>query len=381
VTRPARILVVSWGWHSHLRPMLPLARAFAAAGHEVTVAVPASLAGQARSAGLPVSVVGRDIDAAAMFHRFVIGRPAPVVQGPPGPPRALRVFQRAAEAMVDDLVVAGTGTDLVVYEPTALAGPVAAAALGVPAVRHLYGPDLLRPAHAVLTDMLAPMAARFGVDTPPDPFGAVTVDPCPDALTDGADHPRMPERHGDATHADTRRESILVTWGATMAMLDPALNLGSRYARALAEIGPVVLAVPPPVVGDEPLPDGVRPVPNTDLPRLAASAALVVSHGGAATTLTALAAGTPVVSVGQLPDHLAIARRVAGAGAGIALAAPDADDDAVRAAVGEVLADGRYSSAARAIAAANAARPAPADLVAPLLDLIGATSARTHTGG
>ena len=55
--------------------------------------------------------------------------------------RVFGVFTAYAEAMLDDLfdVAWSWRPDLVVYDPTTYAAPIVAAALGIPAVRHIHG--------------------------------------------------------------------------------------------------------------------------------------------------------------------------------------------------------------------------------------------------
>ncbi|MET9068873.1 hypothetical protein [Streptosporangium sandarakinum] len=52
--------------------------------------------------------------------------------------------------------------DLVVFEPTSYAGPLVAALLGVPAVRHIHGVDMTYQARDIVPEVLAPTAARLG---------------------------------------------------------------------------------------------------------------------------------------------------------------------------------------------------------------------------
>lgn len=382
-TGPPRVYVVSWGWHSHLRPMLPLAYALRAGGCAVTLAVPPSLAPAARASRLPVVVVGLDVDAVPAFRSFVLpdrtraARERFAAPCPAGPPRALRVFAEAAAAMIDDLVAAARAgrAELIVHEPTAFAGPLAAAALGVPAVRHLHGPDLLLPRPEWVTDVLAPLADQLGVPAP-DPLGAATVDPLPAAVGDPGSHARLAVRAGDpVVRAPTAPAPIVVTWGETMAMLDPDLAWGGRVAAALAGVDlpggprPVILALPAAQRRLTAPIRGVTVVDNGDLAPIVAGAGVLVSHGGAATVLAALVAGVPQVVVGQLPDHAAFGDRIARAGAGRALAPHEATDEALRRTVADVLDDVRFRAAAAGIARESAARPVPAALVAPLRDL------------
>jgi UDP:flavonoid glycosyltransferase YjiC (YdhE family) len=93
---------------------------------------------------------------------------------------------------------------------------------------------------------------------------------------------------------------------------------------------------------------------------------LVVTHGGAGTTLGALARGLPLVVVPQGADQFLQAAAVSACGAGIAVQ-PGADvPQAVAKAVGALRADPAYAHAARAVEEEIAAMPSPAD-VAELL--------------
>lgn len=382
-----RVLFVTWAWRTHLYPMVPLARALLARGHEVRVASQPGLVAEIDRLGLPAAPVGRDRDVRPVFRRFAVapGAPPPAPPPPGRVPRAVTLFVELAEAMVDDLVAVGRGwrPDLVIHEPTALAGPLAAAALGVPAVRHLYGPDLMRRAARFLPDLLAPLTTRLGL-ADVDVVDGPTLDPTPDLLR-LADHPdvravrHLPYPGGPAAVAPapavgaTGRRRICVTWGWTMAGLDPRLFLAGEAGRAAAgladEVVLVVSAAQVPLLGD--LPAHVRVLVDVPLAAALPGADLLISQGGAGSVLTGLVAGVPQVAVGQLPDHLAIARQLAAAGAGAALGGSEATRAAIAAAASAVLADPGPARVATAVAAANAIRPRPEELVDGLVALAG----------
>ena len=153
-----RVLFVVWATRPHLYPLVPLAWALRASGHEVRLAGTPKWAKDMAGTGLPVATVGgsprvtqreRDalgvsvftqghwptdwvahidrLDEAKLAHLNAIGR-----------------YQvAAAEAMVDDTVTFAREwqPDVVVYDSFSYAGPVAAAAIDVPSVRHLTGTD------------------------------------------------------------------------------------------------------------------------------------------------------------------------------------------------------------------------------------------------
>ncbi|WP_449353346.1 nucleotide disphospho-sugar-binding domain-containing protein [Streptomyces shaanxiensis] len=379
-----RVLFCTWAWPSHLYALVPLAWACRARGHDVVVASQPALLDEIARTGLPGTAVGTDVDSVGLVRGYVLpsaadGPPAPAGRPAGGGPRALRMVLDNAESMTDDLVdlVRGEGVDLVVHDPTAMAGPIAAAAAGLPAVRHLYGTDLLLRARVPLTEALAPLAARHGASGF-DPFGTATVDPTPTGLQVPTDYRRLPMRHvpyngssrGPRPAEDSGRPRVCVTWGHTMARLGPDRFLGARTAAALAAAGTeVVLAVSE---AQLPLLDGVVPqevevVVDTALDRLLPGCDLVVSHGGAGTVLTALRHGLPLLLVPQLPDHAGHARRVAEAGAGEVLTRDEATPERLLESTRRLLPqDGPARTAARKLQAEMAAQPSPAEVAEQL---------------
>jgi UDP:flavonoid glycosyltransferase YjiC (YdhE family) len=99
-----------------------------------------------------------------------------------------------------------------------------------------------------------------------------------------------------------------------------------------------------------PLPENVRVERWVPMGAMLAGAAAFVTHGGAGTTLAALAAGVPMAVLPVSADQPLNARLVAAHGAGLALEGGVADPAAVGPAVEELLRDPRYGDVARAIA-------------------------------
>ncbi len=158
----------------------------------------------------------------------------------------------------------------------------------------------------------------------------------------------------------------MVTWGHTMARLDPALFLAGHAARAVAalpgtETVLAVTAAQRPLLGE--VPDGVRVVTDAPLHTVLGDADLVVAHGGAGTVLTGLRAGAPLLLVPQLPDHAGHAARVLAAGAGEVLTRDEADAERLRDAAAGLLDPERGAerrAAARTLRDGMLAQPAPA---------------------
>ncbi|MEU3465893.1 nucleotide disphospho-sugar-binding domain-containing protein [Streptomyces sp. NPDC006733] len=381
-----RVLFTTWAWPSHLYALVPMAWAFRSAGHEVLVATQPGLREEVVRTGLQGTSVGYDVDGVGMVRGYILpsetdGPPISSAPHASRGPRALQMFLAHAESMTEDLVGLAKEwrPDLVVFEPTALAGPIAAASVGVPAVRLLYGTDLMLRAQQMLPDAIAPLAARFGV-AGPDPFGAVTVDPTPTGLQVPGEYRRLPLRYVPFNGPGERpeplperrdRPRVLVTWGHTMARLDPRRFLAGEVARALAGLDvEVVLAV----AGEQrtllgPLAPGVRIEVDAPLHQLLPECDLVVAHGGAGTVLTSLLHGVPMLLIPQLPDHAGHAARVLAAGAGEVLTRDEATAERIRSEVSRLVADGPERAAAAALRAEMLAQPTPSEVAAQLEEL------------
>jgi UDP:flavonoid glycosyltransferase YjiC (YdhE family) len=132
----------------------------------------------------------------------------------------------------------------------------------------------------------------------------------------------------------------------------------------LVAAGPVV---PVADLGEQP--ERVVVVPWVAQPEALEHAALVVQHGGAGTTLAALAAGLPQLVLPQGADGPANAGAVHAAGAGEYVLAPDLTPQAVHDAARRLLADESYRTGARKVAEEIAAMPDPAATAAKLPDL------------
>ncbi|MDQ3379010.1 MAG: hypothetical protein M3546_01640 [Actinomycetota bacterium] len=94
-----------------------------------------------------------------------------------------------------------------------------------------------------------------------------------------------------------------------------------------------------------------------------AHASAAVGHGGAGTTLSALAAGCPLVVVPLFGDQPANAIRVAAAGAGVV-----APFEGIRAGLELVLEDDSYREASRRISDEMCALPAIDGFLASVID-------------
>ncbi|XVQ90055.1 nucleotide disphospho-sugar-binding domain-containing protein [Microbispora siamensis] len=384
-----RVLFTTWAWSPHYFPMVPLAWALRNAGHEVRVAGQPGIVDPIVNSGLPAVSVGEDIDFVETVRRQM-GIDGTAEMTPErwrelrkGKGRAaLGIFVDLAEAMVDDLIDFGRAwrPDLVVHTPSGFAGPLLAAALGVPNVRHLKAPDIAYPARELEVELLEPLRAKRGISRAVDPLGALTVDPCPPSMQVPSEYPRLRIRYvpyngpgvmpGWLLEPSARRR-VCVTWGTTLGKLNPHMVLAGPMLRALAELDVEVVATVAPghadLVGE--LPDGVRLVESLPLHMLLPTCDAVVHQGGTGTTMTSMVCGVPQLIVPQFPDHAFNASCLERAGGGIVLMPEDAGPEAVRAAVRRLLDDEVLRASVRALREEAVAQPAPTEVVGALEDL------------
>jgi UDP:flavonoid glycosyltransferase YjiC (YdhE family) len=383
-----RVLITSWAWPTHFLPMVPLAWALRAAGHEVRVAGQPGLAGAVTGSGLPFVPVGHDLDMEQAFRGLLIG-PATTSSAAPGggvrkTPRAIRMFAELADVMAGDTLALARDwrPDLVLTEPTAFVGALAARAVDVPLVRFPWGADILSNVAAMpgLSDVdaeaLAPVAARFGLRDV-RPRDGLTLDACPAGMQiatpapDRQDIRYLPHHpYGvlpPALPAPTRPR-VCVSWGTTIGRLDPARSLMRQVVTAIAGAGvEVVAAVAAHQRADllTRVPEGVIVAESAPIQHLLPGCAAVISHGGAGTILNGLLHGLPQLAVAPvLPDHRFNSRRLAASGAGRVLTAEEiADGSALR----DVLDTPGYRDAAEKLRGQIEEKPLPAEVV-PILE-------------
>ena len=398
-----RVLVTSWGWRSHFYPLVPLAWALRSAGHEVLVASHPSMVETIVGAGLPAVAVGEDLDFVEVFAGQV-GRVATRSERAGGAPPASVTpavtadggVVRFAAGMLPGLLAFGREfrPDLVVFEPQNLAGAVTAAALGVPGVRQLWGPDETTQLDLDRAAVLGPLAELAGVPLAEvRPAGDLLLDPCPPGMQPRLAAPSQPVRfvpyNGPAVLPDwlrvpPERPRVCLTWGTMMASLgvDSALDLaGVIEALAGLDLELVLALHPAQHAGLAGLPGNVR-LARTPLALhlVLPSCHAVIHQGGAGSMMTALAAGVPQVVVPLVSDQHFNAERLVAVGAG--LSAPDgaARPADVRRLVAGLLGGGRERRRAAELAETIRAMPAPAEVV-PVLERLCSTTRNGSLSG
>jgi UDP:flavonoid glycosyltransferase YjiC (YdhE family) len=411
-----RVLMSSWGWRSHLHCLVPVGWALQAAGHEVRVASHPSMAQAISSAGLAAVPLGEEVDFATEFGprmgKVGMGRLDPGGQHTAKPDGTSQLdgaskpdgtlepaitpdggVVRFAAALLGDLVEFGRmyRPDLLIWEPFNLAAAVAAAALGVPGVLQLWGPDSSVTLRLDQETVVGPLAARFGLGAADVSLtGTLVLDPVPPPMQVPLSGPSEPVRfvpyNGTAVvpgwlRRPSLRPRVCITAGTMMAGAGFAGRMDlTEVIRAVAELDvEVVVAVDPAQqAGLGQVPDNVRLADGPLALRLVLpSCAALVQQGGAGTTMTALAYGVPQLILPQVSDQHFNAERLAATGAGTWLAPERASSGQIRDLVGELIGDGHWRERAALMRERVSQMPAPAAVV-PVLSALardGATRA------
>jgi len=359
-----RILLTTTPGRGHWQPMLPLANALLAAGHDVRWAAAPEACAALRERGFDAVAAGAGdlrmpelpAEVAALSPRERPDHLFSVLFGP-----------RRAEPMLADLVpiVEDWRPRLLVCDQAELAGPIAAARGGVPNVTHGFGRLLPERRVARAAEAVAELWRMH--DLEPRSYAGtyehLFLDIYPPSLqTPDAGHVgarQLLRSTSTIARDDTAAPVVYITFGT---VFNSDLSLFATAVEAARELPVRVVVTLGP--GNDAAALGVQPpnvmvagyIPQEEvLPACAA----VLSHGGSGTFLGTLAAGVPQVVVPLMADQYLNAE--AGEQAGVALWVDPAHASvtALRAALTRVLGDAEMRSAAAAIAEELAAMPSP----------------------
>lgn len=379
-----RVLFSSTAGAGHFAPLLPVAAACSAEGHDVLVATPPSFATSVGEAGYehwPVDPP-RDEELGAVFARLPSlpfdEANAVVIREVFATLDATAALPRLREACEQ------WRPDLVVRDPAEFASAVAADEAGIPHVRVAAG---LASFEELGLRLAAPAvdALRRSAGLPADPAGdRLRSSPYLTMFPASFEDPAQPAQPDTRRFADPSWHAapdpdpaplgpggdaplVYVTFGSVAGGLDLAMP---AYRAALAAVaGLDVRALL--TVGHGTDLDALAPVPANVrverwVPQAAAlaQAAAVVCHGGSATTLGVLAAGLPLVVVPLFADQPHNAARVEASGAGLVVRPPE--PEALATAIARALGDPSFAAASRGLAAEMRAHPTAASVVAGL---------------
>ena len=382
-----RILVATTAGAGHFGPLVPLAAACAAAGHEIRVAAPASFRSAVEAAGFEHAAFA-DVDPEVMGQTFA--RLPSLSREEANRLIIAEVFGRLdAQAALPGVrsTIEAWRPDLVLREPCEFGSLAAACALQVPHATVAIGVQAMNDAVAgLVADSLRELDERAGLATgtcEAAVAGATTFSSVPPLLDGpGAEVHRYRDAHEvagaadlPATWGDPEAPLVYVSFGSVAASQPRFLPLYRAVLDVVADQPVRVLLTTGQPLGDDVL--GAVPA-NTHVepwwPQQAAlrHASAVVGHGGFGTTMGAVAAGLPQVVVPLFSmDQFLNAKRVAAVGAGVTVE-PEADRlPGLPAALRDVLEDARYHDAAQALAAEVAALPDTHEVAGRLESLAG----------
>lgn len=364
-----RILFIGPPLYGLLYPVLSLAQAFRAAGHEVVVGSTGKFAQKAAEAGLVAFDAAPGFDSEADYRRRENLRKLHNVGTRMGN------FSFFSEEMADRLVelTADWQPELIIYPPLGVIGPMLAAKFDIPVVMHSVG-FAHKPWHIQgVTRSLSEAYARHGVTAPPRDLAWIDVTPPSMSLLENSGEPVIPMQYvpynGGAVwqpwwSPQPQRKRLLVSLGTVKPMVD-GLDLIAWVMDSAHEVdAEIILHLSANARAElRTLPDNVRLVDWIPMGAFLSGADGFIHHGGAGNTLTALHAGIPQIVFGEGADRPVNAKAVVDRGCGIVPGAAGLSSDLIN----SFLHSNRLREASQQVAAEMAAQPAPADVVQQLV--------------
>ncbi|MDT0436247.1 MULTISPECIES: nucleotide disphospho-sugar-binding domain-containing protein [Streptomyces] len=415
-----RVLFVVWPMAAHLYPIVPLARALQAAGHETRVASHPALVDTITAAGLtavpvgtaetmPVlsevggyvlpeeerdrlakawAVTGADAHAWFMFSYFALA--------------GTRIFHTpgdgpdAAVAGTDELVALARawGPDLVLWDMWPAAA-VAARVTGAAHARYLWGPDYCGWARQrylrqggeegtgypePLAEAVSRAALRHGVTVDDELLlGQLTLDPTPKALRLATPASTVSMRRVPYTGADTVPEWLHQGVDRPRVALSLGMS-GREYAtdaglvtKLLAMVdgldADVVATFDAAQLAGQRVPENVRALDYVPFNQLLPTCSAVVHHGGSGTVMAAVAHRVPQLIAADGLESATYAPYVTGAGAGLTFDHRTESAEEMRGRLLRLLGEPSFRAGADALYARWRAMPSPREVVPVLEEL------------
>src|SRR5579863_1715928 len=350
-----RVLIVTISAYGHLQPVLPLAKALSDARHEVVIVTGPDLCPRAEAADFTTFSAGLTVGAA--FERLAETFPDQAYNRLE-PAEILGWYlphlfgEVLAPAMLNDLepIVRNWRPDVILHDSWEFASPIAAAEVGLPSISHTLGIRYADYMLAAVATAVAPLWRQHGLA--PDPTAGLYRHLCLDITPPGlqpyeSTHDRdvirplrpvaQPPVPGEVLPQwlKQRRQVPLVymTLGTNtntnvsifrsvidgLGGLDVDVLMTIGFDRDPASIG----AMASNIHVENYVPQSLL------LPHCSA----VICHGGAGSTLSALAQGLPLLILPQGADQYIIGDLVLAAGAGLVLAPAEVNPLTIRASV------------------------------------------------
>jgi len=366
-----KVLICASPGLGHFLPMVPLAWAARAGGHEILVVATGPALEAACGAGLNAVDAAQDRDIAHIFRTYMAG----IAQNPPADPltSTIDLFAQISDAMTEGTLDAARTwqPDVIVSSPLQGAGPLAAALHDVPVVHHGLGWGFsaadVRRLQEGMRDAYDRHAAPAA--TPPE----AVVDLCPPSMRAADALPGHLVRYvpygGGGMLPDwlielPKRPRVCLTLGSVLPRVSGIQGMRSSL-EAVADL-PVdaVLALGAAVGRDlGALPANVTPVGWVPMDILLPTCAAVVHHGGSGTCFNALVAGVPQLAVPHAGDQFVTAAAISSRGVGLVSDPGSGDVAAIRSLLQQLLEGEGPRAAAADVRAEIAAMPPPVDAV------------------
>jgi hypothetical protein len=352
-----------------------MAWALRAAGHEILVATPETIADVVKGSGLPFMPTYGPMHMREVMMHDRQGNMISLATDEAGQlEQAGRGFGRLAARTLPGLrdVIGKWRPDLILSEPHAYAAGLAARLHGLPWVEHGVGLGYFRGMDQWGAAELAPELADVGLAGFAEPD--LVLEPCPPSLQSAPgsgvpiryvqyDPPATVPSWVFAPHSKPR---VLLTLG-TIAPAAGGTAVLRSLVNTLPQLGLEILVA----VADDalpqlgPLPDAVLAAGFLPLASVIPTCDLIVHHCGGGSTMAAIVAGLPQLLVPQpiVAEQYDSARRVTAFGAARQLVTQPIDPAAVVENCAALLEDESYRAKASELRAEVAALPSPAELV------------------
>lgn len=377
-----RALFLSTPHAKDVFPMVPLAWALRAAGHDVAIAT-SGLALQ-HGSGLPTIDFGpadpnspdviplRGADRQKTFERLHT-----VEEG-------WTVLAKVASMFADPMITAARSwrPDLIVCSQLQGAGALAGATLGVPVVEHGFGLMRTGRFYEALPELIPDTLRRLGLDSMPAPRAMVDIAP-PSMVSeqDGAWPTRFVPHNGGGTLPSWLRDDgtrrVALTVGSMAVLPEPNRDADRYVERVLDRLATaardvdaelLVLGIDPEHPGVAALPPNVRVLTGwVPLRELLGLCSAIVHQGGSSTMLSALDAGIPQFTMPVVAPNYIHSSAMAERGVGWWAEIDDLDAEVFH----RLLEDDALAKAATEVRDEMAAMAPPVTLVPSLEALVG----------